>query len=84
MTRWGVVTDVTAWYQWDGVDQWVVSTGDAEGGEIACVGGYDSEDEAWAAALEEADRHGVRAELHRAGTTEVVRSYVPEAAEVAS
>lgn len=43
-----------AWYQYDGIDQWVVSLCDDDG-EIRCVGGYADKDTAWTSACEEAD-----------------------------
>ena len=71
-----VPASVDVWYQYDGVDQYVVSLSD-EDGEIRCLGGDADLAEAWTLACQAADDYGVPAhELDRAG--QVVDTYQPE------
>lgn len=52
------VCRVDVWFEYDDVDQWVVSLVDNQDSEVECVGGYDSHSEAVESAIESAEFAG--------------------------
>jgi hypothetical protein len=72
------VRGVCAWRDWAGDQPWSVSTEDSDGKEIHCLGGYDSEEDAWAAAREAADEYGVPATCCPYASGEATDTYTPE------
>jgi hypothetical protein len=70
-------TSVDAWRDHQGDQPWSVSLCD-EDGEIRCLQGADTQEEAWGAACEAADEYGVPAQMMPFASGEVTDRYEPD------